>query len=94
MTGDELLSSTAAGFERLDKDPTDFPARIMAYMGQYNYSKSIRRDNTPDNAKYLGYLDARELYPDFKPISFRNFLDELLEGKARKPYPHVESWDI
>jgi len=46
----------------------------------------MRRDNTPENAKYLGYIDARELYPDFKPISFSNFVDELLAGNAKKLY--------
>lgn len=40
----------------------------------------------PENAKYLGYLDARELYPDFKAISFESFVKEILDGKAKKPY--------
>lgn len=49
-------------------------------------SKYFRRDNTREVAKYLGYLDARELYPDFKPISFTEYIDELLDGTAKKPY--------
>jgi hypothetical protein len=53
---------------------------------QYIYSKYIRRDNTPEMAHYLGYMDARELYPDFSPISFAELVDEVLAGKAQRPY--------
>jgi len=52
----------------------------------YIVSKYVRADNTPEMAKYLGYIDARVLYPDFKPISFSEFVDELLAGKAHRPY--------
>ncbi|KAL5428866.1 hypothetical protein PMIN04_000481 [Paraphaeosphaeria minitans] len=38
------------------------------------------------NAKYLGYLDARELYPDLNPVKFEEYLDDLVEGKATTPY--------
>jgi hypothetical protein len=51
------------------------------------YSKYVRGNNTPEYAEYLGYLSAAELYPDFKPIAFRGFLEELLDGKAHRPYP-------
>lgn len=53
---------------------------------QYINSKFIRGDNTLENAKYLGYLDARELYPDFKPRTFEECVRETVEGKAEKPY--------
>lgn len=56
------------------------------YVADYNYSKYVRRDNTPASAEYLGYLDARELYPDFTPLSFRDFFKELLAGKGSKVY--------
>ncbi len=49
-------------------------------------SKYIRGDNTLANAKYLQYLDARELYPDFKPRAFAEYIDEVLDGKAERPY--------
>ena len=66
------------------------PANALAWMSrtgiQYNISKFIREDGTLANAKYLGYLDARELYPDSKPISFETFLDELVGGAAKRPY--------
>ena len=64
--------------------------RRMLSIMQYHHSKYIRADNTIENAKYLGYLNARELYPDFKPISFEQFVKDLLAGTARKPYPHLK----
>ena len=56
---------------------------------QYSYSKYVRGDNTPEYAKYLGYLDARELYPDFKPTTFKEFVVELLDGKVPRPYANM-----
>jgi hypothetical protein len=53
---------------------------------EYEVSKYVREDNTPENAKYLGYLDAKELYPDFKTVSFKDFLTELFAGQGVKPY--------
>jgi hypothetical protein len=40
----------------------------------------------PEYAKYLGYLDAKELYPDFKSISFEEYVQELLSGVATGVY--------
>lgn len=54
--------------------------------GEYRISKFIRGDNTRQNGKYLGYLDARELYPKFEPIRFEEFLDELIAGTIEMPY--------
>ncbi len=53
---------------------------------QYSYSKYVRGDNRPEYAKYLGYLDARELYPDLKPTTFKGFVVDLLDGKVPRPY--------
>lgn len=53
---------------------------------QYHHSMYVRKDNTPENAKYLGYLDTRELYPDFKTRSFENLVKEVLDGKGKKIY--------
>lgn len=63
--------------------------RLVRSQAEYNASKYIRRDNTPAMGKYLGYLDARELYPDFEPISFERFVDELVEGKGERPYEEM-----
>ncbi|KAL1970918.1 hypothetical protein VTN77DRAFT_2752 [Rasamsonia byssochlamydoides] len=64
-------------------DPTKF---IPRYAAEYQMSWGIRGDNQPEYAKYLGYLDAKELYPDFKPIPFEEYLKELLAGTAKGIY--------
>lgn len=53
---------------------------------QYSWSWGIRGDNTPEHAEYLGYLDARELYPDFQPRTYESFVKDLLDGKGSKVY--------
>lgn len=65
-------------------------SRNWLIMVQYAHSTYVRQDNQPKVAKQLGYLDARELYPDLKPISFREFLAELLDGKIEKPYAGID----
>lgn len=53
---------------------------LMTLKNQYAYSKFVRGDNTPEFAEYLGYLNWKDLYPDFKPRAFSEYVDELLEG--------------
>jgi hypothetical protein len=77
------IDKAKAGYQ---VDDSEFKKASQVFQTQYIVSKYIRRDNTLENAKYLGYLDARKLYPDFKPISFSAFVDELLDGKATRPY--------
>ncbi|KAF7330996.1 Glycoside hydrolase [Mycena venus] len=70
----------------LKADPNNRLARIGVFREDYHYSKYVRGDNTPKYATYLGYFDARALYPDFKPKEFRAFARELLDGKIEQPY--------
>ncbi|KAK1700865.1 hypothetical protein BDP55DRAFT_688882 [Colletotrichum godetiae] len=39
----------------------------------------IRGENTPEYAHYLGYLDARELYPDVKFTSFEKYIGVIMQ---------------
>ncbi|KAL2831456.1 hypothetical protein BDW59DRAFT_140190 [Aspergillus cavernicola] len=57
-------------------------------LGQYEYWNSwgIRGDNTPENARYLGYLIAEDLYPGVKGRSLETFVQEILDGKGAKVY--------
>ncbi|KAH8702334.1 isoflavone reductase family protein [Talaromyces proteolyticus] len=64
-------------------DASKFTLRIAA---EYQLSWGIRGDNVPSYAKYLGYLDAKELYPDFKPITLEEYIQELLSGTATGIY--------
>ncbi|KAL2681188.1 hypothetical protein Neosp_008795 [[Neocosmospora] mangrovei] len=53
---------------------------------QYLRSCGIRGDNNPEYARYLGYLDAKELYPDFKGNTLEKYFQEVLDGKAKGVY--------
>lgn len=82
-----MLKELAEAEAAYAANPSDSPAWYKLVGIQYKVSKYVRKDNTPENAKYLGYIDAMELYPDFKPITFAEFVDELLSGKAKPLYP-------
>ncbi|KAL2784011.1 hypothetical protein BJX66DRAFT_97504 [Aspergillus keveii] len=83
---DELVAKMHAARANLEANPSDTMARVAVWTAEYDVSKYVQRDNTPENARYLGYLDTKELYPDFRPITFTAFIDELLADKARKLY--------
>ncbi|KAI8283443.1 hypothetical protein K4K60_002694 [Colletotrichum sp. SAR11_57] len=54
----------------------------MTIFHEYWYSMGVRGDNTSEYADFLGYIDGTKLYPDFKLINFKSFLEEVLEGKS------------
>lgn len=62
------------------------PATLRLWAAEYALSRYVRKDNTLENAKYLGYLDAKELYPDFVPITYEDVVKETVDGKAGKLY--------
>ncbi|KAF7593324.1 hypothetical protein BBP40_011704 [Aspergillus hancockii] len=68
------------------QNPQNTVARMMLWQAQYKHSKSVRQDNQPSFAKFLGYSDAREQYADFTPISFRDYFAGVLDGKGKMPY--------
>ncbi len=59
---------------------------MQLVSAQYKYTLGIRGDNTPEHARYLGYLDARELYPDFEHVKLVDFVRGALQGTARMVY--------
>ncbi|KAH7059091.1 isoflavone reductase [Macrophomina phaseolina] len=58
-------------------------------LAQSMYSYGVRGDNTPWTAKYLGYLNAAELYPDFRPVSFEEFVKGAVAGEGPMPCDYV-----
>ncbi|KAJ5688901.1 hypothetical protein N7462_003293 [Penicillium macrosclerotiorum] len=64
-------------------DPIKF---IPRYLAEYQYSWGIRGDNNPEYAKYLGYHLTTELYPEFKPTDFREYLESVVRGTAKGVY--------
>jgi len=73
-------------YKILATNPTDIEAWSQLGLTQYKYSIGIRGDNTPKRAKYLGYLDAKELYPDVEVVGLMTFVREMLDGKVRAIY--------
>jgi hypothetical protein len=82
-----LLETTGASFEY---DFSNVNQTLTIVGLEYAYSKFVRGDNSPQSAKYLGYLDASDLYPDFIPRSFEAFGEELLDGRATKIFEGIE----
>ncbi|UPK92970.1 hypothetical protein LCI18_003905 [Fusarium solani-melongenae] len=64
-------------------DPMDLN---KLWILQYLRSCGIRGDNNPEYARYLGYMDAKELYPDFKGNTLEKYFQEVLDGKAKSVY--------
>ncbi|TFK95520.1 hypothetical protein BDV98DRAFT_651954 [Pterulicium gracile] len=106
VTIDEVLSQNeinatveqVTGERRLKKareisaaDPRDTKKQLEVIAIEYIHSKYVRGDNSPAYAKYLGYLDSRELYPGVKTRSFRDYVADALGGKEGKLYRHRPS---
>ncbi|KAJ7819091.1 hypothetical protein B0H14DRAFT_2837632 [Mycena olivaceomarginata] len=70
VSADNILTARNKAAADIKADPANRMAQMMHILADYNYSKYeisylgsplVRADNTPAYAKYLGYLDAREL---------------------------------
>jgi hypothetical protein len=68
------------------ENPGDVQSMTMVYMSEYQMSWGIRGDNAPEKAQYLGYLLAKDLYPDLEFTRFETFIAGVLEGKGKAPY--------
>ena len=74
-----------------ESDPNDFMTLLSKVSSQYEISWGIRGDNTPEYAKYLGYLTSKELYPDMTFTKFEDYLQEVLDGKAETVYEQLRA---
>lgn len=95
VTREELDAAIKQGQIRIESDPAlaaDFGTLLSIVGSQYQISWGIRGDNTPEYAKYLGYLTSKELYPDFQPISFEDYLKEVLSGSAKIVYEDFQAY--
>lgn len=59
---------------------------LQLSMSQYRNLLGIRGDNTPEYARYLGYLDVRELYPHVEPTPLETYITDVLEGRTKPVY--------
>jgi len=90
ITADEALSILESRTKMYEANPGEIANRFRMAAAQYAITKYVRADNTPKNAEYLGYISANELFPDFQYKSFADFVDELIAGGIKRPYPHVK----
>ncbi|KAH7185033.1 uncharacterized protein B0J16DRAFT_124048 [Fusarium flagelliforme] len=75
----EILESQLAQFK------TDELSQNRGIL-EYWMSWGVRGDNTPEKAEYLGYVLAKDLYPDLKGQSLEDFIKDVLDGKVKKAY--------
>lgn len=80
---ESTIASAKAALESGSVEPT---AVVRLIGAQYEYSWGVRGDNTPEYAKFLGYVTSKELYPDLEYTGFEAYLEELLGGKGKGIY--------
>lgn len=83
---EEYEQQIAEADAKLQENPGDAVARGRKVLAQYALSVGIRGENTPEFAKYLGYLDGKKLYPNVKFTPFETYVKEVLLGKAKGAY--------
>ncbi|KAJ7764698.1 hypothetical protein B0H16DRAFT_1673933 [Mycena metata] len=89
ISADAVIATRAQCAAANKADPKNYLTWLQLVGQDYSYSKYVRGDNTPEYAKYLGYLDGTELYPDFRPTKFAEFARELLDGRMEKIYQNM-----
>ncbi|KAI9158085.1 Isoflavone reductase-like protein [Paramyrothecium foliicola] len=83
---EEMANRVAEARKAFAASSSDPMSTYGLWTAEYSNSWGVRGDNTPEFARYLGYLDAKELYPDFKYITFKEYLTDALEGRVKKAY--------
>ena len=69
-----MVSAAAAAKELFAQDPVaNAAAGMVQAWNELQISMLVLEENTLGNAKKLGYLDARELYPDITPCSLEEY---------------------
>ncbi|KAF5574646.1 isoflavone reductase [Fusarium pseudoanthophilum] len=58
----------------------------MRSIYEYWMSWGVRGDNTPENALYLGYALAKDLYPSLQGRSLEEFIKDAAKGRVKKVY--------
>ncbi|RSM18139.1 hypothetical protein CDV31_003061 [Fusarium ambrosium] len=85
----EEIQAQVREMEAKDPAPDSVDFITLTQM-QYWNSCCVRGDNTPENSQYLGYLLAKDLYPEFIGTSLETYAREVLDGKGRKVYEHIQ----
>ncbi|KAJ3544856.1 hypothetical protein NM208_g2821 [Fusarium decemcellulare] len=85
-TKEELLKTIAEGQAAISKNNLGSAVMLSLGMAQYKYLLGIRGDDTPEHAKYLGYLDVKELYPDVVATPFEKYVEDSFYGRIKTVY--------
>lgn len=87
----DTLSKGASYDLTRDISSEDMAGLAKVAMAGYYHTLAVRGDNNPEKAKDLGYLDARELYPELQTLSWKGYVRELVDGKVKAPYSERQS---
>ena len=90
MTPEDLRTRVIEGRAANSSDPI---AKVYVRYYEYLTSLHVLGEDTLQNAKDLGYLDARELYPDIPQQSFEAFAQDFYGGKHGKMVFKRASWE-
>jgi hypothetical protein len=90
VTDSEALARLQVRQEAFSANPELRANRFLLAAAQYAITKYVRGDNTAENARYLGYVDANELFPDFRYTRYEEFVDDLIAGRIKRPYPEID----
>ncbi|RDX43730.1 NAD(P)-binding protein [Lentinus brumalis] len=77
VTPEELLSNIEQGKAMIAKEAHDMHGHLLLRRSEHRYSLHVLGENTLENTKRLGYLDARELYPDIRTTTLEEFAKEF-----------------
>ncbi|KAI1131415.1 NAD(P)-binding protein [Nemania abortiva] len=86
LTEEELLKIISESQSQINTSNLDPTVMLNLGMAQYRHLLGIRGDNTPEHAKYLGYLDAKELYPDMEATPLESYIKDAFEGRVKTVY--------
>ncbi|KAI0740575.1 NAD-P-binding protein [Earliella scabrosa] len=77
VSAEEVKRLLEEGRKEYAEDPKNYAAMFKLFMNEYAYSLHVLGENTLENAKKLGYLDARELYLDIPVQPFAEYAKEF-----------------
>ncbi|RMJ01901.1 hypothetical protein BHE90_012520 [Fusarium euwallaceae] len=86
VSKEDLLKIITEAQAEISKGDMGRPAMASLGMAQYKYMLGIRGDNTLKHARYLGYLNAKELYPDVIVTPFQKYVEDVFHGRVKAAY--------
>ncbi|KAI8716235.1 Semialdhyde-dh domain-containing protein [Fusarium sp. LHS14.1] len=83
----EQLDATIKQLQAATQDgKADYVTLVGRFWLEYYYSSFIDGDNSPEGVERLGFIWAKDLYPEFKPTAFKQFFQDILDKKRTLPY--------